>query len=358
MNYLLRIWVLIITEIKRVNASKAFHFVAVASPLLFLYAFAGNLAQDISFPVTIQNKSSSTQYVDFLDHFKNPQGTPYFTMKEAGNKDYPSIIIEKNTTSPEKITGHFTLIIPGIDKNMTKNYQNRLTGSIVSYLHDSAPHRYISIKEIPLYKTEPSWIQYFTVTILVLGILLSGMLFGSLSFSIEWKNDLIMFYKLSPIPPALPVVSKLIAGLCKSVTACCIYLLISTARGTMLFPGSPFFALIFIFMTISALSLGMIVGLFCKEVVIAFIASLIGAIILWITGGGFGTSLAINPVLRTIAEFNPVSWCIRLVQHSFFSGPFYMKDIILLSFFTFLTVTGLFAAYIKKIYIPGGEQRK
>ena len=100
-KYFIHFWLILITEIKRTKASKAFHLVALASPLMFLYAFAGNLAQDISFPVALKNESLATHYTDFVPYYKSPSGTPYFSITEKTGKDVPAIIIKEDLPKKE-----------------------------------------------------------------------------------------------------------------------------------------------------------------------------------------------------------------------------------------------------------------
>ena len=72
---------------------------------------------------------------------------------------------------------------------MTKNFRNRLSGAIVNYVENLRPSGNVTVNEITMYEQDIPWDTGFGVSVLVFGLMLSGLVFGMLSITSEWGKS-------------------------------------------------------------------------------------------------------------------------------------------------------------------------
>jgi ABC-2 type transport system permease protein len=337
------------TEILTARSSLPFHIIALLSPILFFIVFAGQLGNDISFPVSFS--STRTPFYESIEDYKSPAGTPYYKIDD----NYRSISITE--TKPlevvnNKLSGSITQRIESIDKNITKNYRNRLTGAVSNYFYTVFPEKAIKISETSLYEKDPSWSSFFAASILIFGILLSGLLFGALSYTREWETKSIYLFRLSPISPIYVLSGKFLGALIKSIITVALYIIFITLKLKTLIFISPEIIGIILLLYSTAIIIGMLIGLVFKKTLVAFITVLISSILLWALGGGFGTSAGLARAIQIITNINPVSKYMSLVLHSTFNGPISIIDIIYPVTLLIVAVFFFYLKYYRNIYRP------
>lgn len=332
-----------------------FHFVAFASPVLFLLVFQANLQRDISFPVQLTPQTQKTFFGGFLLKYTNPRGTPYFYLKKDENGGYPfdmSIHVYEDIALKEgKLTGSILLEMETVNNNIVKNYRNRLSGALVHYLPGLLKGKGVNLRETGVFDADPDWVQYFASSIFTMAILLSSLLFGTLSFTME--NRMIDAYRLYTGNPMLIIAGKFTAACIKSLLALLVYL---TAVLLLVEDfGLPSYRIILPTLLLMGLGVitGMIVGILNKQIIVSFIFSLVSSVILWIFCGGFGTTSAVLPFLRSLAEAIPVTPALRLILSGFLRGPYNVYDFIYPALCFLLLDCALHILYISRIHLPG-----
>lgn len=317
----MRFFILFKTELLSSKSTIVFHFIAVIAPLMFLGVFAGRLSNDISFPVYVETESGFTE---FIQNYSSPNDVSYYLINRSEEFAKMGVSIEEIVhlnVSENTLTGIVKQTIHPIDKNITKNYRNRLTGAVSAYFSQVFPEKAINIIEKPVYEKDPAWADFFTSSILTFCILICGFLFGAFSFTNEWESKSIEFLKLSPQNPLWLLGGKFFGALVKTIIAVFVYISFSALIiGKFIFIA---FSIIPVILTASFFSIciGMIIGLCFKETLVAFISALIGSIILWVFGGGFGTNAGMPEWIQQISSINPASNIITLTQSSCLNGP-------------------------------------
>ncbi len=336
------------TELLAARASIMFHIAAFASPLMFLMVFALNLGEDITFPIMIEG---SSPFRETALSYASPAGVPYLKQDDAMR----SITLKE--TEPVRVEsgvlrGRLSLGINEINTNLTKNYRNRVTGALSAQFSKSFPGRAVTITEHPLYEKEPRWVHFFSVSICLFGILLSGFLFGSLSFTNEWESNAAKIMMLSPRGPALLLAGKLAGAFCKGGLTMTIYLVCSYLITGISLAASWLLVPFFLFAYFFSITAGMVVGLHARQTLVSFIVSLIGALVLWVFGGGFGTSGATPGLIKTVTGFNPVNSLLKLLQRIEYRAPSAPFDLWYPAVWIFLLSAALWWSYRKLVYLP------
>lgn len=344
-----RLLFIIKTEILATGSSLPFHIIALLSPVLFFLVFAGQLDKDISFPIRFN--TTDTPFYQSIDHYRSPAGTLYY------EQDNNCTFIFVTETKPlkvinNKLSGSINQRIESIDKNITKNYRNRLTGAISNFFYTQFPERAIQISETSLYGKDPSWASFFAASILIFGILLSGLLFGTLSFTREWELNSIDLLKLSPINPIYILSGKFLGSLIKSIITVVLYIIFVTLKLKILIFNSPEIIGIICLAYFTAIIIGMLIGIALKQSLVAFITALISSMLLWVLGGGFGTSVGMAKGIQMMININPISKYVKLVMHSCFNDPTSLIDIIYPVIILIISVFFLYLKYYQEIYKP------
>ncbi|MDD5015889.1 MAG: ABC transporter permease [Atribacterota bacterium] len=345
-----RLLFMIKTEILATGSSLPFHIIALLSPILFFLVFAGQLDKDISFPISFN--TTDTPFYQSIDHYRSPVGTPYYDEQDNNHNSIFLTETEPLKVINNKLSGSINQKIESIDKNITKNYRNRLTGALSNFFYTQFPERAIQISETSLYGKDPSWASFFAASILIFGILLSGLLFGTLSFTREWELNCIDLFKLSPMNPIYILSGKFLGSFVKSIITVILYILFVTLKlKILIFNSLDIIGIIFL-AYFTAIIIGMLIGIVLKQSLVAFITSLISSILLWVLGGGFGTSVGMAKGIQMMININPISKYMKLVLHSCFNGPTSLIDIIYPIIILIISVFFLYLKYYKEIYKP------
>jgi len=345
-----RLLFMIKTEILATGSSLPFHIIALLSPILFFLVFAGQLDKDISFPIRFT--TTNTPFYQSIDHYRSPAGTPYYDEQDNNHNFIFLIETEPLKVINNKLSGSINQRIESIDKNITKNYRNRLTGAISNFFYSQFPDKALQISETSLYEKDPSWSSFFAASILIFGILLSGLLFGTLSFTREWELNCIDLFKLSPMNPIYILSGKFLGSLIKSIITVVLYIIFVTLKLKILIFNSAEIIGIICLAYFTAIIIGMLIGIVFKQSLVAFITALIGSMLLWVLGGGFGTSVGMAKGIQMMININPISKYVKLVLHSCFNGPISLIDIIYPVIILIISVFFLYLKYYQEIYKP------
>ncbi|MBN1696767.1 MAG: ABC transporter permease [Spirochaetales bacterium] len=344
-------------ELGEAKGSLPFHIIAVASPLVFLCFWVLALAEEISLPVTLAHGERDPAFASYLETYATPDGIRYFDVSDESHKDKNVISIERPITVENgKLTGTIVHEMKSMDRNMTKNFRNRLTGAVTSYIEKNyLENRAVTITEKPVHRHDILWKRYFAASLLVMGILMGGLLFGSLGVSKEWQGTMILL-SVSPVSPWWVLAGKEIAVVLKGLvsTGCYVLAAAITVPGlTIDIAGIA--AAVFTGYLIAGLA-GMLAGIAFRDAIICFLVSLLGSLGLWLLGNGFGTMAVIGPAGACITRANPATYLLAVIQHVINGTPVQWQVAVTVLFAWYVILQGtVFLVYRRLIYMPGGR---
>jgi ABC-2 type transport system permease protein len=312
-----RLWFIIGKELSDIRGSLPFHVVVVLSPLIFLVLWTLALAQDITLPVVVEHGQRDASFAEYLQRYTSPDGIPYFRTKATGKQTVDSIRIAEAIGPTNGTIGGFVVHeVATVNRNMTKNYRNRITGAVTSYVeHRYLGSRAIDVIERPTHPHDPPWKHYFVAGILVLGVLMGGSLYGALGMSAEWSTGTIVFLITSPRNPWWILAGKELAVVLKGLAGTGVFLLVALIVVPDLSPNLLGLAATAVpaYWTIG--SAGMVVGMAVRDPILCFLVSLLGSLALWLLGNGFADMAIIGSVGAVVADVNPSSSIVAAVQH-------------------------------------------
>ena len=202
-----------------------FHLAALISPLLFLLAFSLMLSSGILLPVQTYPGTGDSAFLRHLEEFRAPDGTAYLELSPAAEDAPPTcaesdliVVRREPAVQGGVIGGEIVHYLNDVNENMTKNFRNRLSGALVSYVETLRAGGNVTVNEITMYGRDIPWATGFGVSVLVFGAMLSGLVFGMLSAAGEWGAGTAVLLKLAPAAPGTVLAGKLLAGLIK----CCL----------------------------------------------------------------------------------------------------------------------------------------
>lgn len=325
---------------------------------MFLLFWMLALAQEITLPVTLQNGDTDPVFARHLRSYHTPDGIRYFAVSEEPQRRRNVIlIVEPIQVRSDGIAGILGHDLKSIDRNMTKNYRNRFTGAVTSYVErEFLQDRAIEIREIKTHHKDILWKHYFAASLMVLGMLMGGLLYGALSLSSEWSSGTITFLLVSPRNPWWILAAKEMGILLKGFIGTGIFTVVAILIVPDLSVSLPGIAgALFLGYWIIGL-MGMFAGIAVKDPILCFLVALIGSLGLWLMGNGFGTMLITGPAAQILTSGNPATYIMAAIQH-FINGTEidWMETLRALGLWIVLLQFTVFLLYRCRIHLPRGR---
>ena len=349
----MRIAAIAVKELKCVKEDLSFNLATLVSPLLFLLAFFLMLSSGILIPAQVWPGTDSSAFLRSMEDFRAPDGTAYLELRPA-EENVPPTNAESNLIAVEQepeangglITGRIIHYLNDVNENMTKNFRNRLSGAIVDYIEELRPGGNVLVNELTMYAQDIPWDTGFGVSVLVFGLMLSGLVFGMLSITGEWANHTAALLKLSPGASGALLAGKLLANMLKCCVSGAAFLAVFFAISGAL----PVHALCFVCSALLVCCifacLGMCLGIYVKSSLTAFLISLVSALVLWVGGGGFGPLSYFGDAANALGRLNPATYAIEIVRWCYFNG----KTQLAAGFAALMAALLLSAAAIAAVY--------
>jgi ABC-2 type transport system permease protein len=351
-----RLRYLLTKELLAVGSSLPFHLIVLVMPIMFLTFWVLALGQDITLPVGFDNQVSDEAFTQHLRSFSNPNGVPYFRVQDDG-PDRMSVI---HVTAPIRqsetaIEGDLELEIRSIDRNMTKNYRNRLTGAVTSYVESRFLNgQAIDVDEQLVHPSDVPWTHFFVTSIAVMGMLMGAMLYGALSITSEWNSGAVVFVHTSPRNPFWILLSKQLAILAKGVVGTGLMMLVAALLvPDLTLPVVPIAITALVGYWTIGLG-GVAVGTLVRDPITCFLIALLGSIAFWLLGNGFGDMTLLGSATAQIALFNPATHLLSIVQHFALGTPIaWWRVVAVLGAWTAVLQALVIILYRARIHLPG-----
>lgn len=323
----MRLWAIIMKELRAVREDPSFHLAALVSPLLFLLAFSLMLSSGIVLPLATYPDAGESAFLQGVADYRAPDGTPYLSLSPAA-ADVPrsdaenDLLVVRQEPQLENgvLSGELIHYVNDVNENMTKNYRNRVDGAVRQAIDALREDGGVTVREHTRYAEDIPWDTGFGVSVLVFSLMLSGLLFGMLAMTSEWSDRTTTLLRLAPASPRLLICGKLLAGLVKCVCAGAAFLAVFTLISGTLPVHVLAFAGVLLLVYASFLCLGMCLGLVIHSALTAFLISLVSALVLWVGGGGFGPLSYFGTVANILGALNPATYAIELVRWCYFDG--------------------------------------
>ena len=327
-GYTLRvIWACMKKDIKSALTERFFTIISIFVPvniliLLSLFVVSGGLAPTAV--VMDDTGPYARQFYAAMDHAHS------FSLQKTTASEAASLIqrgrIVAVVTIPADFDGRIHLNQPvrvrvdvnNLNTDFTNDIRRAIPLSITTFYARAYPDLVtITPNETDQYPQDTGYIPYLTVSILVIGLVLAGVLQSSTASAREWENETIKELLLSPASRWAMIVGKMLGAFVMSIASVIVVLLVLI----FLIGVRPVYWSEVIGFTVLCLVIfiawGTFLGTLMKQrqpvIALAFGTS----IPLFFLSGAFGPISFTTPVIQFIAQIFPIYYAIVLQQHAF-----------------------------------------
>jgi ABC-2 type transport system permease protein len=327
-GYTLRvIWACMKKDIKSALTERVFTIISIFVPvniliLLSLFVISGGLA-----PTAVVMNDTGPYARQFYNAMNNARS---FSLQTATASNAASLIQRGKIVAVITIPADFDVRIQqnqpvqvrvdinNLNTDFTNDIRRAIPLSITTFYAKAFPSLVtITPNETDQYPQDTGYIPYLTVSILVVGLVLAGILQAGTASAREWENETMKELLLSPASRLAMIVGKMLASFVMSIAAVIVVVLV----------------LIFI-IGVQPVYWGEVIGFTCLCLVI-FIAwgTFLGTVIkqrqpvivlafgtsipLFFLSGAFGPISFTTPAIQFIAQIFPIYYAIVLQQHAF-----------------------------------------
>lgn len=328
LGYNLRvIWACMIKDIKIALTERVFTIISVFVPvnvliLLSLFVLAGSQAPT----AVVMNDSGpyAQQFYTAMSHAHS------FRLQTASASEAQNLITTGKIVAVVNIPADFDtrirqnqpvqvgVQVNNLNTDFTNDIRRAIPLSMTSFYAKAFPNLVnITPHEIDLQPQDTDYIPYLTVSILVVGLMLAGLLQSGTSSAREYENETIKELLLSPASRWAVIVGKILGAFVMSIAAVIVVLLVliliigvwPVHWGEVV--GYTLLAMLLF------IALGMVLGTLIKTRQPVIALSFGVAIPLFILSGAFGPISFTTPVVQVIAQIFPIYYAIVLQQHAF-----------------------------------------
>nr|HET6903081.1 ABC transporter permease [Ktedonobacteraceae bacterium] len=321
------IWACMKKDIKSALTERVFTILSVFVPvniliLLSLFVLSGGQAPTAV--VMQDNGPYAQQFYTAMSHAHS------FRLQQASASDAENLIQTGRIVAVVTIPSNFDTSIQrnqpvqvgvqinNLNTDFTNDIRRAVPLSITSFYAKAFPNLVpITPHEIDLHAQDTDYIPYLTVSILVVGLTLAGILQSGTASAREYENETIKELLLSPASRWSIIVGKMLGAFVMSLAAVVVVLAV----------------LIFI-IGVWPVNWGEVIGftLLCLVIFIAW-GTLLGTLIkqrqpvtaltfgtsipLFFLSGAFGPISFTTPAIQFIAQLFPIYYAIVLQQHAF-----------------------------------------
>ncbi len=321
------IWACMKKDIKSALTERAFTIISILVPLnvlilLSLFVIGGGYAPTA---VVMQDSGSYAQQL-----YQAMNGAHSFRLHQASEQDAQNELRAGHVVAVVTIPADFDqrvgqnqpvslrVQINNLNTDFTNDIRRAIPLSITSFYARAFPAVVtIAPHEVDAYSQDTDYIPYLSVSILVIGIMLGGILLSGVGTAREWEKATMKELLLSPASRWSMVVGKMLGALAVGLVSLVLVLLVLVLV-VGIWPVHWGEVIGFSLLTmIIFIAWGTLLGTLLKsrQPVTALAFGL--SIPLFILSGAFGPLSFNTPIVQVIAQLFPVSYAIVLQQHAF-----------------------------------------
>lgn len=208
--------------------------------------------------------------------------------------------------------------INNLNTDFTNDIRRAIPLSITSFYAKAFPQLVpVTTHEIDLHAQDTGYIPYLTVSILVIGLVLAGILQSGTASAREYENETIKELLLSPASRWSIIVGKMLAAFVLSLAAVCVVLAVLIfviGVWPLSWPEVIGFTLLTLLIFIAW---GTLLGTLIKQRQPVLALAFGTSIPLFFLSGAFGPLSFSTPPIQVIAQAFPIYYAIVLQQHAF-----------------------------------------
>jgi ABC-2 type transport system permease protein len=326
--YTLRvIWACLKKDIKSSLTERAFTFIGILTPLnafllLVLFVLGGSAA-----PAAVVMQDTGPYARTFYQALEDAHS---FRLQQSSVSDANSMLQAGHIVSIITIPADFdqrirqnqpvkvNVQINNLNTDFTNDIRHAIPLSITSFYSRAFPDVVTVIPKINnVYPQETDYLQYLSVSILVIGMLMGGILLAGTASAREWEKDTMKELLLSPASGWAIVLGKMLAAFVLNIISVGIVLLVLILAvgvhpihwGEML-GFSALSIIIFI-------GWGTFLGTILKQRKLVVVLALGVSMPLFFLSGPLGPLSFSSPIMQIVAEIFPIYYSIVLQQHAF-----------------------------------------
>lgn len=327
-GYTLRvIWACMKKDIKSALTERVFTIIGIFVPvnvliLLSLFVLSGSNAPTA---IVIQDSGQYAQaFYDAMSHAHS------FRLQKASASEARDLIQAGKIVAVVTIPADFDarmrqnqavqvdVQINNLNTDFTNDIRRAVPLSITSFYAKAFPNLVtITPQETDLQPQDTDYIPYLTVSILVIGLVLAGILQSGTSAAREWENETIKELLLSPASRWAVIVGKMAGAFAMSIGSVIVVLFVLiVVIGVRPVHWGEVIGYTLLCLVIF-IALGSLLGTLLKQRQPVIALSFGTSIPLFFLSGAFGPITFTTPALQVLAKIFPIYYAIVVQQHAF-----------------------------------------
>lgn len=326
--YTLRvIWACMKKDIKSALTERVFTIIGIFVPvnfliLLSLFVLAGSQAPTAV--VMLDKGPYAQQFYTAMSHAHS------FRLRTASTSDAQNLITtgkivavvtipaDFDTRIQQKQSVQVGVQINNLNTDFTNDIRRAIPLSITSFYAKAFPHLVnVAPHEVDIHPQDTDYIPYLTVSILVIGLVMAGILQSGTAAAREYENETIKELLLSPARRWAVILGKMLGAFVMSIASvivvlCVLIFIIGVWPAHWLEVIGVTLLSLMIFIAFGTL-LGTLLKVRQPVIALAFGT----AIPLFFLSGAFGPISFSTPIIQVIAQIFPLYYAIVLEQHAF-----------------------------------------
>jgi len=327
-TYTLRvIWACMIRDIRSMLTDRAFTFVGVLTPLnafilMSLFVLAGTQA-----PTAVVMHENGPYAQSFYQSLSATHG---FQLQQVSANQASNLLEAGRIAAVITIPANFDqsirqnqsikvgVEINNLNTDFTNDIRRSVPDAITRFYANAFPDVVTIVpREHDSYPQDTNYINYLTVSIVVVGMLFGGVMHAGTSMSREWETSTMKELLFSPASRWAIVVGKMLGALVVNVVSAAIVLAILIfAIGVRPVNWAEVIGFSFLDIIIF-IAWGTFLGTIMKQRKQVVVFALGLSIPLFFLSGPFGPITFSAPLIQSIAHIFPVYYAIVLQQHAF-----------------------------------------
>jgi ABC-type multidrug transport system permease subunit len=321
------IWACMKKDIKTALSERIFTILGVFIPVNFLILMSLFVLAGSSAPTAVVLQDSGPYAQKFYDAMSHAHS---FRLQQATAKDAHAMLQAGQIVAVVTVPADFdtkiqqdepvqvNVDINNLNTDFTNDIRRAVPLSITSFYAKSFPNIVtITTREHDFYSQDTDYIPYISVSILVLGLAVGGLLQAGIATAREWDRETIKEVLLSPASRLAVITGKMLAAILMSLIST-IVVLIVLIFVIGVYPAHWGEVVGFTLLSLVLFTAcGMLFGTLLKQTLPVTALTLGISVPLFFLSGAFGPLSLNTQVIQVIAQIFPLYYAIVLQQHAF-----------------------------------------